>query len=459
MKKNFIITLLFLALVSCKKQDEWLDKKSDKSDVVPTTLADLQTVLDNDKTLNEGMPALGILGSDNMTLLYTIWLTGTTNQERGAYIFDKDIYKGELGFEWNNGYQQIAAANIVLEGLAKIDPSPSSQGQWNALKGAALAHRSIAAYNLLQEFAKSYDQATAATDPGIILKNSADVNEPVSRASVAECYARVITDLKEAEQLLPILQAVATRPSKTAVQAMLAKTYLLMGNYALAKDYATSALTANGTLADFNTLNAPAAPNYSMPAFDKKFAEIIFYSETGNFNLMGYQQLMVAPELYRLYGTNDLRKNLFFEDRGNGNVYFRGQYTGSGIYFSGLATNELYLIRAECQARLDNKEGAAADLNALLVKRCKTGTYGSYQPATADEALKKVLEERRKELPFTGNIRWEDLRRLNHEPGFAKTVTHVLNGQSYILPPNDKRYVLPIPDDEIRLSGIAQNER
>lgn len=448
-----------MAIIACKKQDDWLDKKSNKSDVVPTTLADLQMILDNDRVLNEWMPALGIIGSDNITLLFSTWQAGSTNQERGAYIFDKDIYRGEPGYDWLYSYQQVALANIALEGLAKINATSATQAQWNALKGGALTYKAIAYFNLLQLFAKPFNSATSGIDPGIILKNSADVNEPVKRASVADCYAKIVADLEEAEGLLPVIQPVLTRPTKTAVQAMLSKVYLMMGNYVKARDYASAALTAYGTLVDFNSVNAPAAPNYSFPTFDKKFAEIIFYSETANFRVMGYQEMIVAPELYQQYVANDLRKTLFFEDRGSGNVYFRGQYTGTYPFFSGLATNELYLVRAECYARLGNKDGAAGDLNALLVKRWKTGTYSNYQPSDANEALKKVLDERRKELPFTSSVRWSDLRRLNLEAGFEKTVTHVLNGQSYILLPNDKRYVLPIPDDEIRLSGIVQNER
>jgi len=73
--------------------------------------------------------------------------------------------------------------------------------------------------------------------------------------------------------------------------------------------------------------------------------------------------------------------------------------------------------------------------------------------------LKIILDEKRKELPFTGNSRWEELRRLNKEQAFAKTLTRFVNNQTYTLAPNDNRYVWPIPDQEIRLTGMAQNPR
>jgi hypothetical protein len=98
------------------------------------------------------------------------------------------------------------------------------------------------------------------------------------------------------------------------------------------------------------------------------------------------------------------------------------------------------------------------NLNALLVKRWKTGTFIPLTASNTDDALNKILLERRKELCFRG-IRWSDLKRLNKDLKYSKTLVRVLNGQTYTLLPNDPKYVLPIPDNEIRVSGIEQNLR
>ena len=127
--------------------------------------------------------------------------------------------------------------------------------------------------------------------------------------------------------------------------------------------------------------------------------------------------------------------------------------------FAGIATNEVYLIRAESLARLGQKDAAMQVLNALLVKRWRTGTYVPLVAVDAEDALKKILVERRKEVPFHANLVWEDLRRLNKDSRFARTLTRVIAGVTYTLAPNDKRYTLPIPDLEIQLTGIPQNER
>jgi hypothetical protein len=122
----------------------------------------------------------------------------------------------------------------------------------------------------------------------------------------------------------------------------------------------------------------------------------------------------------------------------------------------------MYLTRAECYARTGDKDKAMDDLNKLLENRWYTGTYTYQTAATSDEALTKVLEERRKELLMRG-LRWSDLRRLNKDNTRKKDLVRSLtiNGvtTTYTLPPNDLRYVLLIPKNVIDNSSITQNPR
>ncbi len=164
--------------------------------------------------------------------------------------------------------------------------------------------------------------------------------------------------------------------------------------------------------------------------------------------------------LYNSYNVNDLRKTVFFKAGStSGTYFFRGQYSSSTYEFIGIAVDEMYLTRAECYARLGNTGAAMNDLNTLMIKRWKnTVPYPTFTATNADDALIQILTERRKELLVRG-IRWTDLRRLNQDSRFAKTLTRVLNGVTYTLPPNDPRYTLLIPLDEIQLQGEPQNPR
>jgi len=99
-----------------------------------------------------------------------------------------------------------------------------------------------------------------------------------------------------------------------------------------------------------------------------------------------------------------------------------------------------------------------SDLNTLLRKRWKTGTYTDMTATDANDALAKVLTERRKELLFR-SLRWTDLRRLNKESRFAVTLKRTLNGQDYTLAPNDLRDGLLIPQEVLNREPMPQNPR
>jgi tetratricopeptide (TPR) repeat protein len=267
-----------------------------------------------------------------------------------------------------------------------------------------------------------------------------------------QSYTQIIKDLMTCASLLPENPLYKTRPSKPAAFAMLARVFLSMGNYDKALAYADSTLQLNNYLIDFNTLDSTStAP---VPLFNN---EDVFHEDLRLGQILLQKNLIVDSNLYQLYDSNDLRKYIFFMNLSS-NITFKGSYDGDFVLFGGTATDEMYLIRAESYARKGNANSAMSDLNTLLAKRWATSAFIPLTANTSDQALGIILQERRKELIFRG-LRWTDLRRLNKDPRFAITLTRVLNGQTYMLPPNDPRYVLPIPIQEIQLSGIQQNER
>jgi hypothetical protein len=107
-------------------------------------------------------------------------------------------------------------------------------------------------------------------------------------------------------------------------------------------------------------------------------------------------------------------------------------------------------------ARANQITQAMADLNTLLIKRFKRGSFTPLVAATPNEALSIIITERHKELLLRG-LRWSDLRRLNPDPQFATTLTRTIDNQIYRLKPNDDRYVFPLPDYVIRDYKLQQN--
>jgi hypothetical protein len=244
---------------------------------------------------------------------------------------------------------------------------------------------------------------------------------------------------------------------------LLARVYLNIGNYEKGKQFSDSVLVNDLQLLNFNDGIPSLAIDYRFPDFRTDNKEIIFYSEgiaySGIIPDYNFGLGFVDTTLFRSYEEFDLRKKFFYEQQGVNQIRFRGSYTGASFNFCGIGLNEVYLIRAECNVRLDRVEASLSDLNLLLVNRYERGKYQDYQTDNKDTLLVKILSERRKELPFTSQIRWQDLRRLNADPRFAIYLTRSIGGEVITLAPNDPKYVYPIPQDEIDKTGIAQNER
>lgn len=448
--------MVLILLSGCTKIDDWLDVKQNKNDLVPVKLSDFQALLDYELMFRY-YPSIGLVGADNYYVTDANWKSVTLT-EQNAYIWKKDIYEGAPSSDWNYAYQRISYANIVLDGIQKVAVAPDNQAEWDRVKGQALFFRAFSFYGLLQTFARPYDPQTAASDPGIPLLLTSDINVKVSRSKVSEGYDQVLKDLQEAESLLPLLPAELTRPSGIAVQALLAKVYLTMGNYEKALEYSSKVLQQRKDLYDFKGLTVSNSRQF--PVVSARPSEILLYAESVNYGIITVDWYAIAdPALYNQYASGDLRKTIFFRDYGAGKITFKGSYTGNFSPFAGIATNEVYLINAEANVRLNDIQGGLSVLNNLLGHRFAAGTFQPYTAEDVTSALQLIINERRKELPFTGQLRWEDLRRLNPDPRFAKRLTRRVNGQDYALEPGDPRYVYPIPENELKYNPMEQNER
>jgi tetratricopeptide (TPR) repeat protein len=451
---TLIATAFFMvavSLASCQK--EFLDKKPDKSVLVPTTSSDFQALLDNSTTMNYA-PGMNIIAADDLDNTLDGLDQVELPLEKNAFLWSTDVYEGvAVTPDWDTPYQQIFYANVVLDGLKDQTSIQAKQ-----LRGSALFYRSFALYQLLQLFAKPYDPVTAATDPGVPVPLTSNVNNRPGRGTVAETYQQLTDDLQTATGLLPIATVLPTRPNQAAAYALLARAYLTMQQYGPAGIAADNCLKINDQLLDYNQLD-PSSGAPLPTGIQGSNPEVLFYAA----NLYSFYFLpstVIAGELANSYATNDLRKTILMDQSGQ-NRNFKGSYTGdlfSYGFFAGLATDEVYLIRAEAFARTNRVSEALKDLNLLLDKRYQAGTFTPIAITDAKQVLKLILAERRKELPGRGT-RWTDLRRLNQDSQFAVTLKRNIGGKEYTLLPNSLRYLFPIPDNEINTSGIAQNPR
>ncbi len=442
----FLLLIMSLNLTACK--DSFLDVKPSTDIVSPKTLDDFQQMLDYPR-INQ-TSALPFLASDEYSIPEEKDWLAQSNLERNVYIWSDDRYGGQTSIEdFNYPYESIFYANSVIAGMENLREKLSDRKKYNHILGQAYFTRAFACFDLVKSFAAPYDSVLAQQELGIALKRSPNIDEVVEKSTIQENYDQILSDLNRAISLLDApITANRNRANKPSAYALTARIYLSMRDYESAEKYADSCLAMYDKLIDYNTVSLTAAAPFTLGN-----EESMLYSTVGrNYSLVLYastQNMSIDTDLYNLYTDNDLRKFIFFsKNAANGLIKTKRGYSGSSRFpYSGLATDEIYLIKAECAARKNELYTCKDYLFKLLSKRYKTGTFTMDNFSTQDEALKKVLTERRKELVWRAGLRWDDIRRLNKE-GANISLSRTLGGRNYLLEAGSPRFIFPIPRNE-----------
>lgn len=433
-----IIGLCLLLYTSCEK---YLEEPSDRSFAVISKLNDLQALLDHNSMAIA--PKAGEASADNYYLTDTDWESLSIEQDQQTYIWaSENVFQaGESTNDWSNLYRAVFVANTVLEEIESMEKTDRNASQWNDIKGQALVLRAVSFLDAAQIWSVVYDPLTADREIGIPLRVKSDFNIPSYRADLKETYNQINHDLLSAIPLLPPEGIAKTRASKGAAYGLLARSYLWMGDYANAERYADSCLQINSELMDYNDMNQTV--NNPFPS---RNIEVVMERRASLGMLMAVGRAKIPQEILDLFDdSDDLRRTLFFREMADESIAFKGFYSSSALIMSGVAVDEMLLTRAECAIRQDEIEQGIDDLNRLLEKRWKTDRYIPIVVTDKQEALDKVLLERRKQLLFRGH-RWMDIKRLNRE-GAGIDLKRRLKGKEYRLTANSSRFALPLPDD------------
>ncbi len=452
-KSNRGVAMLWLFVIiiivsSCKK---YLDEKPDKKMVLPETLANARALLDNYTLFNSSYPSIGDQSDDNYFLTEARFNAAPLNG-RNYYTWAANA---NSDLEYSNLYKIILNATIALETVNRVPRDAFNATEWDHIKGTALFYRSYALFNAALYFAEQYDSAGAAQKPGIPLRMSSDAAIVTTRAILAESWQHIAGGLQQAIPLLPVYDLIPSRPNRAAGWAMLAKVWLSMANYKGALAAADSALQLRNDLIDFNSIDSNATAPFSR--FNK---EVIFPAIGISATQLTPNNYSLDTNLFKLYHPNDLRRAVYFRTNPAGFKAFKANYNGSatGGPFTGLATGEVYLMQAECRARVGMVPQAMEALNNLLEKRWRAGSFVPVTASGKEEALSIILTERRKELILRGT-RWFDIKRFNKHDAMGIELKRVIGGNVFILSANSPRYVFLFPIQAINLAGIQQNER
>jgi starch-binding outer membrane protein, SusD/RagB family len=221
----------------------------------------------------------------------------------------KDLSDNNL---YANCYTYILRSNIVI---SLVDHSTGDKDMKELAKAEAKIMRAWDHFILVNTFAKSYNPETAATDGGVAIVRDYDLEATPTKATVAEVYDFIIKDIEEA---LPYLQEEPVNvyhPSKAFGYALAARVYLFHREWEKAEKAAKESLKRNNALIDYIALEAAGGPTVVTTYGRGGNPEILNYAHMGGVTeYMSYTYGMISPELIQLFGTNDERMNLFFQD-------------------------------------------------------------------------------------------------------------------------------------------------
>lgn len=370
---------------------------------------------------------------------------------------------------WTYAYITIAAANNVINNLEGKTSSEVSQQDINNIKAEALFLRAMCHFELVNIYAQPYLGGANAKAMGVPVILESKIGQP-ARNTVGEVYTQVVNDLTEAEALMgdkyqraDVTDVYAT-VTKEAIQALLSRVYLYMGEWQKCADYATAVINSGkfslyepAKYKEMWTLNTAA-----------KGGEIIFEmfasKKNDTWDGSGWEHLpyVTSPsgsgdvcatnELYDLYEVGDVRKEMFVA---NENDWFPTKYAGKVGSVDPKEANtpilrlaEMYLNRAEALANGAKIDGASAitDLNTITTKR-----GASYVGATTEN----IFVERRKELAFEGHI-FFDYKRLGKSITRTDYRSTNTTYQNIEFPGNI--WAMPIPKSEIEANpNMEQN--
>lgn len=419
----------------------------------------------------------------------------------GEFLIDSEVMTDNLifnpsgrqtnldGFRWQvnaisthfdyyeSAYRSSELASKILNNIGTLAPSAERDN----IEGEAKFLRALNHFDMVRIYSKIPTQAADAySSLGVYYLTSFEPAAKPSRPTVQDSYDRILQDLLSAKDLISANNSVAAgHASKAAVNALLSRVYLYMGQYQNSINSADAALaTANGTMGTIPGVASGTTPEANLVKIwdDASIDGVLFklvIRDTENVipGTVYYQgaanarksEYVASKELMDLYSDTDIRKNTY-----TANSKYAGKFYNHVIKYDGrpggisnvvdikvLRMEEVLLNKAEAEYRLNG--GGLATIDLLRSKRYTNFTAGS---ESGQQLLDAILLERRLELAFEMD-RFFTLKRLNMDMTRSATDGQFSDGDG--VPSNvtfigagDYRWQLPISKFQRDLNGNLQ---
>jgi hypothetical protein len=365
---------------------------------------------------------------------------------------------------WSNIYPIIYVTNTIIEGLNSSTSLTLKVKQ--QLLGEALFVRAFCYFYLVNLYG----------DVPLSLTTDYVVNADLSRSEKEQVWKQIISDLKNAKDLLsseyPDKTLIATttervRPTKWAAMALLARVYLFTNNYIDAEQESSTVINNNSLFATVMDLNQVFKNSSTEAIWQLQPVNSGWNTEDARWFIIpltgpnSSYPIILSSFVLNSFENGDQRKVNWINNVkvGTNTYYYPYKYKNATLgdpvteYASVLRLSEQYLIRAEAKAQQNNitgNEGALIDLNKI---RNRAGLLDYSGPMDKNSVLNAILHERQVELFSEWGHRWLDLKRTGKVDAVMNDVTP-LKGGSW----NHNWQLYPIPLNELEVSPkVKQN--
>lgn len=412
-KHYSLCTVLLTAIFSC---DSFVEVEVPKSQLTAyAVFEDYNTASSALTDIYASIRNKGILngngtGISSQLSCYADELVSTENVSNPALKFYTNSLLPSNSFVteyWNSAYNQIYAANSIIEGSTAS--TKLTEIQKKQLQGEAFFIRALIHFYLLNIFG----------DIPYITQTGYKENSLVTRTPNSEVYKKIISDLNSSIALLSsqYLQSQRIRPNALTAKALLARVYIYMAAYPEAANTASAVL---------NSLDL-----YKLENIDNLFLinsrETIWQLQSGaagkNTSEGSYfiftsgppQLVSLSNTFYNSFEQSDTRRSQWIKEISDQSGIWHHPYKYKEKYDTSVSKEysvvfrlaEQYLIRAEARAKQGDLIGAKEDLNKIRKRAGLLDTSAISQT----EILNAILNERKFEFFTEYGHRFFDLKR------------------------------------------------
>jgi hypothetical protein len=306
---------------------------------------------------------------------------------------------------YQNIYKAINSANSVLAYVPEVTDPLLPAAEKDKLLGEAYFIRALGYFDLGRGWGGVQLQIQPTTNLSAI--------RGIKRSTLQQTYDQALSDLVKAEELLPEDGSTRNRAQKSTARALRARLHLYRKEWAQAANYASQVI-ANTKYALVTPYKAFFTTPFGTP--ESVFELAFSANDKNSFWNLWYPssaggQYTLKPSASFVTKVNDATiggsRNSLIAGTGNnvyGVLYNTSLTSTDPSYIIRIA--ELYLIRAEARAQLEDLNGALADLNKI---RNRAGVANS-TATTKDEIVLAIENENSIEFAFEAH-RWFDLVR------------------------------------------------